>query len=221
MNSKFILRTLAAALFSISLTVQAAMVEYSFERVTNNNVEDLSSQLSIKIWDWSGANNEFGTLLTSNAIFFTVHNAVGTDSAVSEVYFDDGLLGPSIVHNSLGGFTDFTGGGANPGNLPGGNTIGFVATQLFSADAQGNPSKGVNTATDILGIELGLGGFADYDAVVAAVNSGDLRFGYHIRAVGVADDSDSYASVVPVPAAMWLFGSALMGLTGMRKYQNK
>ncbi|HEB28542.1 MAG TPA: VPLPA-CTERM sorting domain-containing protein [Porticoccus sp.] len=66
---------------------------------------------------------------------------------------------------------------------------------------------------------LGLGSFSDFDAVAAAVTAGELRFGLHLRTIGQAGDSDSYinTSPVPIPAAAWLFGSALIGLVGIRR----
>jgi hypothetical protein len=218
---KLPLRTALCALAGtllIAAHASASMATYGFYKLTNNNAEDISSQLSITLWDSAGANTAFGTSLAASEVLFTVQNNVGTASNIAEVYFDDGLLGPSVVINSLGGYTAFTGGGATPGNLPAGNTAtpAFVATQEFSADVDpGNPSKGVNASNDILGIVLGLGGFADFDAVTAAVASGDLRFGLHVRSIGVAGGSDSYVNTVPVPAAAWLFGSALIGLAGL------
>jgi len=214
-----------------AFNASAASMAYGFIRVTTNNVEDLSGQLSITLWDSSEANSTFGatlgTALTATQVLFTIENDVGISSNVSEVYFDDGLLGPSVIHNSLGGTTNFTGGGASPGNLPSGNTVSppFVATEIFSADAQGNPSKGVDASLDILGIVLGLGGYADFAAVLAAVDTGDLRFGLHIRSIGEEGGSDSYVSntggssipAVPLPAAVWLFGSVLLGFGALKR----
>lgn len=213
---------LIAAITLGSSYAAADSVTYGFYKLTNNNTEDLSSQLSITLWDATEANAVFNKSLSASQVLFTVHNDVGIAGNIAEVYFDDGLLGPSTVFNSLGGFTDFDGGGASPGNLPEGNTaaIPFVATQNFSADVNpGNPSKGVNTSDDILGIMLGLGSFSDFDAVAAAVTAGELRFGLHLRTIGQAGDSDSYinTSPVPIPAAAWLFGSALIGLVGIRR----
>lgn len=209
---------LSSLILCLSTPSFAAMVTYGFEKITNNNVEDISSQLTISIWDATEANNTFSLALSANEILFTVQNDAVVASNVAEVYIDDGLLGPSVAVNSLGGFTNFSGGGANPGNLPGGNSVGFTATTSFSADVNpGPPSNGVNESIDILGIVLGLGSFADFSAIVSAVENGDLKFGYHVRSIGSAGGSDSYVStVVPVPAAAWLFLSAMAGLIGFK-----
>ena len=207
----------------LAANASAATATYGFYKLTNTNVENLSSQLSITIWDSTAANTQFGTSLASSEVLFTVQNNVGIASNIAEVYFDDGLLGPSVVLNSLGGTTDFSGGGASPGNLPSGENAlpdPFVANHNFSADVNpGNPSKGINASNDILGIKLGLGSFADFNAITVAVANGNLRFGLHVRSIGVAGGSDSYINTteVPVPAAAWLFGSDLLGLAGFKR----
>lgn len=197
-------------------TNASASVIYGFEKITDNNVEDLSSQLSITLWDSTEANSQFGLMLTGTQILFTVQNNVGIASSIAEVYIDnDSLMGPSIAENSLGGSTNFSGGGASPANLPGGVGIGFDATDSYSADVNpGPPTNGVSASDDILGLIIGLGSYADFDAVVAAVNDGSLRFGYHVRSIGAAGGSDGYASLVPVPAAVWMLGTGLLGLIG-------
>lgn len=209
----------AAFVLGLITNANAASVTYGFEKITNNNVEDISSQLSITLWDSMEANSQFGTLsLAANQVLFTVQNNVGIASSVAEVYIDDGLLGPSIAANSLGGFTNFSGGGANPSDLPGGGDVGFMATTNFSADVNpGPPSNGVDASDDILGLILGLGSFADFNAVIAAVNDGSLRFGYHVRSIGVAGGSDGYVSVVPLPAAVWFLGTGLLALIGFSR----
>ena len=218
--------SLLAAIFLIlsTSTASAAMLTYQFSKLTNNNAEDLSSQLSISMWDASQANAQFGTSLSTNDILFTVHNEANISSNIAEVFFDDGglLAGPSTVINNLGGYTNFSGGGAKPGNLPGRNLADnpFDATNELSADANpGPPRNGVNSADDILGIVLGLGSYLDFDAVAQAIQAEELRFGLHVRSIGARDGSDSYISVnpVPLPAAVWLFGSALLVLLGLRR----
>jgi len=197
----------------------SAVVTYNFERVTNNNVEDLSNQLSVSLWDHSQANSEFGLSLTSTQVLFSIQNDVGIASSIAEVYFDDGLLGPASIENSLSGNTNFSGGSANPSNLPGGNTIGFMAIGPLSADVNpGPPNNGVNQSADTLGIVISLGSFADFNAVQTAIDNGYLRVGYHVRSIGQQGGSDSYVnSAIPLPAAAWMFISALAGLVVLRR----
>jgi hypothetical protein len=113
--------------------------------------------------------------------------------------------------------TDFTAGGANPGNLPGGNNLAnpFVADKKFSADAQGNPSKGIDTATDSLEMKISLKPTITFTSLIAALNSGNLRVGLHVRNIGQGCDSDSFVNnpvVVPLPAAAWPALATLGGL---------
>lgn len=165
--------------------------------MTNNNVEDLSGQLSAQIIDQADAFTMYGLNITADQALFTFQNDVGIASSISEVFIDDGtIVGQSSVHNSLGGFTDFSGGGANPGDLPGGNALipAFEATSAYSADAQGHPSKGVDTSADILGIVYDLLPAVTFADVADALDTGELRIGYHIRSIGAQGGSDSYVN---------------------------
>jgi len=230
MNSRIRAAVTGVALYVLgSLPASAGMMTYDFYNITNTET-DLSGQLSITMWSWDEANATFGgnanyMTLTSNDIFFTVQNNVGIASNVAEVYFDDGFFGDSMIMNSLGGYTMFTGGGANPGNLPGGSMVGFQATQQFSADVDpGPPNKGVDQSADILGIYMELGTYADFAAAAEAVYSGDLQFGLHVRSIGGGSGSDSYVSNpgddpspdpdpppgVPVPGTLLLMGLGLL-----------
>jgi len=231
----------AAIALLTALPASAGMITYTFSNLTNNQPgDDLSGQLAITLWSYDMANqaaidNSWNNyvVLNSSQVLFTVTNNVGISSNIAEVYFDDGLLGPSQIMNSLTGFTNFTGGGADPGNLPGGSLADpvFQASVSFSADVNpGPPSNGVNDAGDTLGIYLGLGTYADFDAVVAAVMSGDLRFGLHVRTIGSLGGGDSYISPadgpsppdgppgVPVPGTLLLLGLGLLLLAARARH---
>jgi PEP-CTERM motif len=215
---------------------------YDFYKLTDTNVEDLGGQLSVTVWDWTLANSTFVgqagyVALTSGQVLFTLQNNVGDASNIGEVYFDDGFFGTSTAYNSLGtdDFTNFVGGNISPtkpANLPGAELADpdFVATAGFSADTlPGGPDNGVNTNIDILGIMLNLGGFADYTAVVAAMDSGALRVGLHVRSIGVEGGSDSYVNnppdgpidpepnPAPVPGTLLLLGAGLLGVARSRR----
>jgi len=134
----------------------------------------------------------------------------GTDAAnLSEVYFDDGsLLGISSIASSTG--VVFTGGSASPPNLRGGDTISppFVTTAGFLAEANNPaPKKGVNDNTDWLTITFALINGATFADTIAAMGT-QLRVGIHVTAFN-SGGSESLIAPVPVPAAAWLFGSAL------------
>lgn len=224
---------------------RAASVTVAFERITSNNAENVEGQLKATVYDYLEANSTYGSggtnqiaNLLSNQILITLTNNVGVASSISEFYIDDDtvldnkdvVVTPGTVlssqyqiYNSLGGFTDFSGPGANPDNLPSGNTVSpaFEATTIFSVDAQGNPDLGVDAKADIVGIAFTLITGKDFDDVEDALNDGTIRFGMHLRSIGAAEDSDSFvnsppsgtSSVVPLPSAAWA-GMALLGVMG-------
>lgn len=210
---------LSLACFTLTMfqgpSAHAALFSLGFQRITSNASVDVASQFGVTVYDATTANSTFGLSLNPDEILMTVTNAVGQSSAISEVYIDDGtIFAQSAVHNSLGGFTQFTGPGASPPVLPGGSDITppFVATATFSADAVGNPSRGVDAADDILGISYQLLPGTDFVDVFAAVLTGDLRVGFHVRAIGDdEEESDSFVNttdtlIIPEPASLALVG---------------
>jgi hypothetical protein len=207
---------------------RGSIVSLDFFRVTQNNVENVASQLRVDAMDKAMATTIFGAAVNAMAndeVLFSFYNSAVVASAISEVYFDDGsILSQSTIFNSLneianaGSFTDFTGSGANPPNLPGGNTVlpAFTATTNFSADAAGNPMNGVDTSADILGISYTLQSGQMFDDIVDELASGELRVGMHLRAIGAEGGSDSFvntsATNMPEPSTIAIW--SLLGLVG-------
>jgi len=193
----------AGALASIA---SASPVSVSFTRVDPHN----SSQ---------NPANQFACVMDvvtpgpGGQVSFTFTNAVGIASSISEIYFQDGPLLGAATLNQVG--TNFTAGPANPGNLPGGNNLTppFVATELFSADAQGNPSEGIDTATDSLRMTFNLLNNKSFDDCVTAFQTGDLRIGLHVRAIGTDGQSDSFVNsqLTAVPLPM----TSTLGMSGL------
>lgn len=154
---------------------------------------------------------------------FRFTNNVGIASSISEIFYDydpAAITGEALL---LQNGTQFSAGGANPGNLPGGGglTPPFVAVAMFSADAQGNPSVGIDLASDWLEMRFTLAPNRTFQDVVNDLNSGELRIGLHVRSIGTSGDSDAFvntAQVIPLPPAVWagLSGLALVGLTRLR-----
>lgn len=223
MNEKIKFALLFALLMPI--TAQALMIDIGFDRINGNNAENVADQLSAQLRDGNSALSDFNIALAADEVLFTFKNSAAVAFSVAEVYFDDGVIfSQTGLYNSLGGFTDFVGGTPTPSNLPAGNTVSppFVATASFGADFTGNPNKGINQSSDILGIKIKLLAGLNTEHVISALTNGDLRLGLHVRSIGNAGGSDSFVNKpltesitpVPVPAAAWLFGGALVTLLG-------
>jgi hypothetical protein len=203
-RSNFVIAFVAAgALASIA---SASPVSLSFFRVDpHNSSQNPASQFSCVM--------DVVTPGPGGQVSFTFTNAVGIASSISEIYFQDGpLLGEASL-NQVG--TNFSAGPANPGNLPGGNNLTppFIATELFSADAQGNPSNGIDTASDSLRMTFHLLNSKSFDDCVSALQTGDLRIGMHVRAIGTDGQSDSFVnnSITAVPLPM----TSTMAMAGL------
>lgn len=191
----------------------AASLAYEFSRVSSNSAEDLGRQLGMLVTEQPG-----GAL-------FTFSNRLGVPASITDIYFDDTqpALFSSIAYHSDSGVGVSFDSQAAPANLPGGNLIGFLASFSGDANAQsveggvatkGVMKNGVNGADEwvsFLGLWTNAGSF---DSLIAAFADGHFRVGLHVQAIGQAGRSDSYVnqpSPVPLPAAAWLFASALFG----------
>ena len=118
-----IIRTLLASTALVGILAgptARASIMVSFQRVTNNNAENLSGQLGLTILDQAEASATYGFGIGATDVLFTYTNNVGIPSNISEVYIDDGtVVTLNTVVNSLGGFTNFAAAPPlSPGNLP-------------------------------------------------------------------------------------------------------
>jgi hypothetical protein len=62
--------------------VNAHAVLYGFQRITANNIANPASRFTVEVTDAGGGE-----------VNFKFVNAVGISSSITEIYFDDGLLG--------------------------------------------------------------------------------------------------------------------------------
>lgn len=111
--------------------------------------------------------------------------------------------------------------GPQPGMLikerAGGNAIGFHTD--FSGDLQSMATKGVlNNGVNALGEWVSVLGpcanASSFNSLIAALANGQFRVGRHVQGIGLAGTANAYInqrSAVPLPAAAWLFSSALFG----------
>ena len=206
------MRTFALSVwFAIVLFVSSAdAATLNFFNITNNNAADAAAgeaQLSVTVSDNGGGQ-----------VLFTFNNAGPAASSITEVYFDDNasLLAASATIINGSGVTYAE--GASPGNLPGGDPLGFDAT--YDADSNAPPpTNGVNPG-ETLGLVFALLGGSDFDDVLNALAGGQLLIGIHVQAFA-SGGSESFINVapIPVPAAFLLYGSglALVGFVAWKK----
>jgi hypothetical protein len=201
---------IAVAALTLSSHALAGSVDISYSRITSNSSENVESQFVTTMSTVLG---------DSSVIDFIFSNNVGIASSISEVYFDNGasssLFGSGFIAEQIG--TNFNFGSANPGNLPGGNSMTepFNVTLSFLADAQGNPTKGVSESGDLLRIRMSLLSGITFGDVESALESGDLRLGFHVRAIGADGNSDSFVSGGGQPPIVPLPPPALLGAGGL------
>lgn len=199
---------LAAAVCCGALGVSSAnAVTFGFTNITGNNINDANAgeaQLSVDITD-AGA----------GFVDFTFSNVGPNAMSITDVYFDDGtLLAIASIFNGTGvAFSQ----GASPGDLPGGNSVGFMATVGFTADSD-PPAQpnGVNPG-ETLTIRFSLQGGKTFADVLAAMAlgfaDGGLVIGIHVQGFA-GGGSESFIThdgppVIPVPTGVAL------GLAGL------
>ena len=209
-------------------TTSSQATTLTFEKITNNNNIDLTGQLSVDV-------NSVG----STGVELTFSNNVGFDSSLTDIYFDLGsnaiFSGVSITDDSdTLAITDdvYFKDGAKTPVLPGanGNPINF--TSDYDAGAK-NVKKGLDQGGEWVTFLAVLGNSFTYTDFMTGLLDGTYRIGVKIQSIGDAcfidasgvedcsNDSSTYmVSAVPIPAAAWLFGSALLGFFASSRGKN-
>ena len=203
MNLKY-----SIAVFTLLFAANASATTVGFGCITANDPSGDScviaeSQLSLDITS------------SSDQVLFTFHNAGPEDSFIADIYFMyegiDFLSFDSIINESGVSFSE----GAKPKHLP-----AYHGLPSFSLDADhnGTNKSGIDPG-ESLGVLFNLDG-AVFDDVLNAINSDDLVIGLHVQGIGHRNHfseslTNHHMPPIPVPGAVWLFGSGLLALAGL------
>lgn len=188
----------------------ASAATYNFMKITNNGPDNLASQLTMEVLD------------VGTGASFTFYNNVGIASSITDIYFD--AVSTTTPFSSYGAWTGSAGVSfsayANPADLPSGNTIGFTATYSGDSNTPNPVSNGVNASGEWVSVTGTFDGTENFANLIAALADGTFRVGLHVQSIGTTSNSDGYVNnvaPVPLPAAAWLFGPALVGLVTLSR----
>ncbi len=196
---------LSASLLVLSVGAEALTVNYTVDAKSNP-------------WDITN-NPSYGVAGSTGS---TIANDAGFDFSPGSLFTITYTGGTITVGGSLGSSID--GNGVDTNGKYGDNTAGHSGNFFPSLQINESVFLGalVGTFADALGnivggpFKVGNGSLS----LLAPSGASQLQFGINDDLFG--DNSgfftlDVEQSAVPVPAAVWLFGSALVGLAGMRK----
>lgn len=128
-----------------------------------------------------------GTVLSGDEFFANAYNLTAGDTILASGIFDDSVLGA------------------------GSNSVSFGGDYSLSIDVNGTIFTHADDAGASLSFENGM--LTDFDFMTAGFNSLGLFFDDVDYMLGEWNATVT-TSPVPVPAAVWLFGSGLLALVG-------
>jgi hypothetical protein len=218
-RSAAIASTIASAAAIIS-PIAASAATFNFSNIAGGDTvgDSLAQYLSMDVTA-SGS----GTLFKFN---FATNPTAFTSAFIGTVYIDAGTtpLGTNAsitVDSGNVGTVDFT-GGTGTSNLP---QSGNLATAFTTDYAFDNVNGSGNSKAVQEGESLGvLFSTANFNNVIAGINAGTLRVGYHVQGIGSGSDSyiNSTGTPTPVPVPAFLFGVVAAGaFGGTRLLKNK
>ena len=209
--NKYIVIIVSAVSVLFSLTLQAATLQLS---VFENNAGAFSGTVDV-------------ALIDTNTVVTTFNNTSMLDGPVIEsLHFESGVA--DWLSNPVWTNTDAPGNNkddivfklaSKSSGVPGGQNIDWAVSHKSGATAykldasSPSPFNGLNSG-ELLQIEWNFTG--DFDMFISDINNGDSRFAVHIHDC-LGSNSCSAVSAVPVPGAVWLMMSGLVGLVGMAR----
>ena len=198
------LTSLAAAV--AFATTASAGASYGFMNITNNNAGDAAigeAQFVVDVIDAGLGSVEF--LFTNSGPYA---------SSMVQLYWDDTTSVLSSLDSwstTTPGGVDYSGGSANPSNLPGGNPIGFSADFSIEPKNQGGKStNGVGVNEDVSIFFSGT-----YLDIVEAIDNGELVVGLHAQAFRSGGSESFVTGGTPDPPTTTGVPSPTAGLAGL------
>ncbi len=209
--------TVLAFLLIPAAVSSADLLGHGFNRISNNSVVDIASQLTVDIVGEG-----------DHQVVFTFHNsgAVAGDAVIADIYFDDrtGLLQSldEILDRDYDKTTyagvDFS-TPARPLNLPGANSIdpAFKVTESLSFDADNPGPKWGIGAGESLSIRFNVAN-SGLDDILRAIHTTDFTIGLHVQCLPSytldgeyrgTEAGDGFVTQTPLPDA------AILGCSGL------
>lgn len=215
--ARALLASLLAGAALIAATPASAATYHFDVVVPMNSSQNVGTNLTMDVTDGG-----------TGALFKIANSSGPSGSFIDEVYWDWG--GSKLLLNPIAAFGPSQGTVAYeqpavPANLPGGNTIGFTAKASAQATSTANAIQTGEYETFLL--TYGAGATQGLTSVLNYLDSGGLKVGLHVKNLPGGGQSDAYVNckgedcggggtaAVPLPAAAWLFGSALVGFVSL------
>ncbi len=190
------LRSINHFILVVSLTLIFSGAAHASLVVTFDRIDDTS----IKV---TGSGQLDGLIPTNNAHFLLFDN---TFSSLLTGIVNEGILQSSNLMLGTAGFA--YGYTISTGYNWNGTSSGFYAGRW-------SPSYAVGDAFDSGVMDISIAGVANSPVWAATGSTGTVYWGS--VAAGQWTMIDSSLSPVPIPAAIWLFGTALIGFVGLSR----
>ena len=192
-------------------SASSAIYNYSFECGTNNSAANCSQSeayLGLAVED------------TALGASFTLTNSGPNISHIKKVWIDDDLgildiLSSPGTSPSQSAGVDFSNFSESTRNIGG---LGFQAEG--EARKNGAAANGVTSGVipeESLSYDFALTGTNTFNMLIAALNAGTFNVGVHVGSYYDGGSEKLSISTIPVPAAFWLFGTALIGFIGLSR----